>query len=116
MTEPEKTYLVHVAGFPATIKRLTDGQVMLIGRDARMIQRSDIEGKLLFQITGRLMSVFEAAFVNPAEWEQVMDEMAAGRLGMEEVAAAVMSAFSSADDDEAPAKPVVRRGRPRKAQ
>lgn len=114
MTEPDLMVTpMDLAGKQIFVKRLTDGQLMLLGRDATLLQKSGLTGERFISISARIIDILESAFVAAEDWDYAMDLLAKGQTNIQDILEKIMGAYvaASQEQEEAPKKPVVRRGR-----
>lgn len=106
-----ETRLIEIKGRQVVVRQLRDAQMVLLLREAQMLQRDSVptERKLL-SIT-RLMDVLESAVVQESDRDYLTELNIAGDLELHDLLG-VVRAFGK---EEEKAKPAVRRGRPRKA-
>ncbi len=114
MTEETETRTVDVKGRFVTVKRLNEAQLIMVARDAELLQRDDVEPRRKLQTAGYIMDVLESAIVTDEDRDYVLRLARKGELDLVDL----IGFLSSFTDTEvvAPKKNVVRRGRPRKAQ
>lgn len=109
MTDTE-TRTVPLGGRQITVKRLGDLQLVHLMRFARILQNDNVAVADKLDIIPKMMDVVHSIIVSPQDLEALVDLELAGDLGINDYLE-VVRAFQ-----DAPAKPVVRRGRPRKQQ
>lgn len=108
MTEPgRETQPVDVHGRTITITKLVDTQVMLLAREAKILQRDDISQDRKLDGIDRMFSILESVVVDPADKRYMQDLMVEGKLDLRELVSFVTS-FEYESDDKAVK---VRRGR-----
>lgn len=106
------TRLVPVLGRTIVVKKLTDAQLLLLGRDARKLDDETVSGRDKLEIASGVLDMFEYTIVQQGDRDYVMDLTRKGKLELKDFLE-FLTAFSD-EEAEAP-KPVVRRGRPRKS-
>jgi hypothetical protein len=107
MTDPEANIrLVDVKGRNVSIKRLTDAQLLLMSRDAALLQKEGIENAVKLQAGAWILDAFESVILSEDDKAYVTLLMRTGDLTLTDFIG-FLSAFG-----EEPEKPVVRRGRP----
>lgn len=113
MTQPDPgkdTRLVDVRGRQIVVRQLQEMQLILMAREARLVQKQDLDNGRRIAAIGRIFDILESAVVQDADREYLMDLTVQGTLEMGD-----LTSFISAFSDTATAKPQVRRGRPRKS-
>lgn len=116
MTDPGKeTRLVDVKGRSIVVKKLTDAQMIIMARDASVIDSDTATGEEKLQAAGFILDMFETAIVQADDRAYALQLARLGQLELTDFMG-FLSAFQDDMEPAAPAKPVVRRGRPRKAQ
>jgi hypothetical protein len=103
-----KTQTVDVHGRSVLIKRLVDTQVMLLAREAKILQRDDIAVNRKLDGIDRMFAILESVVVNPDDKVYMEDLMTSGELDLRELVTFV-TAFEFTEEDKPTAK--VRRGR-----
>jgi hypothetical protein len=107
MTDPETNIrVVDVKGRNVSIKPLTDAQLLLMSRDASLLQKDGVPNAAKLQAGGWILDAFESVIISDEDKAYCTLLMRMGELTLEDFIG-FLSAFS-----EEPAKPVVRRGRP----
>lgn len=107
------TRIVDVKGRAIVVRQLKDAQLLLMGRDAAILQKGDVAPQRKLEVAGYILDIFESAIVQPDDHAYIMDLTRRGELELRDFLG-FLSAFH--DDEPAPEpKPVVRRGRPRKS-
>ena len=109
MTDTE-TRTVTLGGRQVTVKKLGDLQLVHLMRFAKILQSDSVAVEQKMDIIPKMLDVVHSLLVNPEELEALTDMELAGELNISDYLE-VVSAFQ-----DAPAKPTVRRGRPRKQQ
>lgn len=108
MTNPDpgkETRLVEVRGRNIVVRELTDAQLLLLGREARLAMNTATDNTRRMTCVARIFDILESAIVQEEDREHVLDLTIAGDLKL-----ADLLGFISAFQDEE-AKPRVRRGR-----
>lgn len=105
MTNPTT---VPVRGRDVEIKDLTDAQLLLLAREARLARNPDTESERKFTAVARIMDILETAIVKGEDKEYVLDLTVAGTLEMKDL----LGFISVAEQAEDAPKPRARRGRP----
>lgn len=111
MTNPDpgrETQIVDVHGRNIVIKKLVDTQVMLLAREAKILQRDDISVDRKLDGIDRMFSILESVVVQPDDKAYMEDLMTSGDLDLRELITFV-TAFEVKPGDEKPVR--VRRGR-----
>jgi hypothetical protein len=109
MTNPEADIrLVDVKGRQVSIKQLKDAQLILMGRDAKVLGDEKADGARRLNAAGYIMDAFESAIVSQDDKDYVLGLTRQGELEIEDFVG-FLSAFRAPSEDK---KPVVRRGRP----
>jgi hypothetical protein len=110
MTNPDpgrETQIVDIHGRNVVIKRLIDTQVMLLAREAKVLQRDDIGMDRKLDGIDRMFAILESVIVQAEDKKYTQDLMTTGDLDLRELITFV-TAFE-VSEDEKPAR--VRRGR-----
>lgn len=100
---------VDVRGRAISVKMLTDAQMMLLGREARLARRPDTEPERRMTSVARLFDILESVIIRPEDQEYCVDLAVKGDLELKDLMGFV-TAFADDDEDE-DEKPRVRRGR-----
>jgi hypothetical protein len=108
--EPE-TRPVHIKGRDIQVKKLRDAQMVMIARDADLLGREDVDTRRKLDAVNSVMTMFESVIVSDEDKKYVIDLTRQGELDI----ADFMTFLTVFADEAPPKKPVVRRGRPRKA-
>lgn len=103
-----ETQIVDVKGRNIVIKQLIDTQIMLLAREAKVLQRDDISMDRKLDGIDRMFSILESVVVQPSDGQYLQSLMVKGELDLRELITFV-TAFESKDGDEKPVR--VRRGR-----
>lgn len=106
------TRIVDVKGRAIVVRQLKDAQLMLLGRDAALLQKANILPSKKVEVAGYVMDAFESTIVQEDDKDYVFGLIRQGELEMTELIK-FMSAFH---EEEAPKKAAVRRGRPPRAK
>jgi predicted lysophospholipase L1 biosynthesis ABC-type transport system permease subunit len=110
MTDPEANIrVVDIKGRNVSIKPLTDAQLLLMNRDAQLLQKDSVPSAAKLQAGAWILDAFESVIISEDDKAYVTLLMRTGDLTLTDFVS-----FLSAFSDE-PVKPVVRRGRPRKS-
>jgi hypothetical protein len=112
MTNPDpgrETQIVDVRGRNILIKKLNDTQIMLLAREAKVLQRDDISADRKMDGIDRMLFILESVVADGSDREYMQDLMMKGELDLRELISFV-TAFEAVDGE---GKPVarVRRGR-----
>jgi hypothetical protein len=110
MTTPDpgrETRVVDVRGRSVVVRKIIDTQMMLLAREAKVLQRDDVTPERQLTAVDRMFRILESAIVQPSDREFLEDLMLDGELDLRELTSFV-TIFS--DEGDA-AKPKVRRGR-----
>lgn len=113
MTSPDpgrETRIVPIKGRQVVVRALKETQMLLLARDAQMVQRDNVDGARKLAAIARMMEVLESAIVQSEDREFITDLQVSGELEIKDLFS-VLTVF--APDGDAP-KVGVRRGRPRK--
>jgi hypothetical protein len=101
-----KTRSVEVNGRSIVIRELVDTQVMLLAREAKILQRDDVSADRKIDGIDKMFSILESVVVEPEDRFYLEGLMVLGELDLRELVSFVTS-FETGDE-----KPVrVRRGR-----
>lgn len=115
MTEQDtgrETRLIDIKGRQVVVRKLGDTQLLFLTREAQVLTRPGVQKERLLLGATRLLDILESAIVQPSDQEYVTDLAVKGKLELSDLFE-VLAAFR--DPKAAEEKPVVRRGRPRKA-
>jgi hypothetical protein len=110
MTTPDpgrETRIVNVRGRNIVVRKIIDTQMMLLAREAKVLQRDDISADRQLTAVDRMFRILESAIVQPSDREFLEDLMLDGELDLRELTSFV-TVFG---EEEGAAKPKVRRGR-----
>lgn len=112
MTSPDdpgrETRIVDVRGRQVVVRKIIDTQMMLLAREAKVLQRDDITADRQLTAVDRMFRILESAIVQPSDREFLEDLMLDGELDLRELTGFV-TIFGSSEEVT---KPKVRRGRP----
>lgn len=111
MTTPDpgrETQIVDVRGRNIVIKKLIDTQVMLLAREARILQRDDVSAERRMDGIDRMFFILESVVADGADREYMQELMMKGELDLRELVSFV-TVFENQDADGKPVR--VRRGR-----
>ena len=107
-----ETQLIPIGDRTVVVKKLTDAQLLLLGRDVRKLEDENVPSRDKLDIASGVLDMFESTLVQKADHEYVMGLTRAGQLELKDF----VSFLTSFEEPEAEiVKPVVRRGRPRKS-
>ncbi len=110
MTNPDdggrETQVVTVRDRSIVIRQLVDTQMMLLAREAKILQREDVGMDRKLTGIDRMFRILESVVVQPADKEFLDDLMVAGELDLRE-----LMSFATAFNDVTEGKAKVRRGR-----
>lgn len=110
MTTPDpgrETKIIDMHGRNVVIRQLQDTQVMLLAREAKILQRDDIGVDRKLDGIDRMLAILESVVVQPEDRKFMQDLMTAGDLDLSELVSFV-TVFQD-DSEQKPAR--VRRGR-----
>jgi hypothetical protein len=112
MTNPapdsgRETRVVDVRGRSIVVRKIIDTQMMLLAREAKVLQRDDIGTDRQLTAVDRMFRILESAIVQPSDRDFLEDLMLDGELDLRELTSFV-TVFG---ETEVSAKPKVRRGR-----
>lgn len=105
-----ETRLVPIKGRTIVVKRLTEGQMLLMSRDVGRLEDEKISVQAKLTLAGGILDMFESTIIQPADREYVLDLTRKGEIDLPDFVT-FLTAFK---EEEKPAKVVARRGRPRK--
>jgi hypothetical protein len=109
MTTPEdpgkETRIVDVKGRNIVVRQLTDAQLLLLGREARLAAKDDVEQTRRLAGVGRIFDILESAVVQEEDREYLLDLTVQGDLHLSDLMSFI-TVFG-----EPQSKPRVRRGR-----
>ena len=100
------TRIVSVKGRNIVVRQLTDAQLMLMSREARLAAKEDTDPSRRLTGAGRILDILESTVVQEEDREYLLDLTVAGDLELKD-----LMGFITAFQDEEEAKPRVRRGR-----
>lgn len=106
-----ETRLVDIKGRIVVVKQLKDAQLLLLGRDAKKLDDPNVDARTKMEVSSGVLDMFESAIVQLADREYVMGLARRGEIELKDFLE-FLTVFS---ENAEPAKPVVRRGRPRKS-
>jgi hypothetical protein len=104
MTPKIETRPVDVKGREIQVKELNDGQLSLMFREARLLQKDGVENGRKMAAVGRIFDILESVVVSETDREYLTDLTVAGELGL-----ADLMGFLKAFAPQEPTKPAVRR-------
>ena len=105
---------VDVKGRTVAVKPLNDAQLIMVARDAELLQRDDIENSRKLKTAGYIMDTLESAIATEDDRDYILQLTRRGELNLTDMLGFLQVAHSG--DVEVAPKKVVKRGRPRKAQ
>lgn len=109
MTAPEDpgkdTRIVDVRGRNVVVRQLTDAQLLLLGREARLSAKEDTDPTRRLAGVGRIFDILESAIIQEEDREYLMDLTVKGEIEFKD-----FMGFISVFGEPEP-KPRVRRGR-----
>lgn len=112
----KETRLVSIKGKSIVIKKLTDAQLIIMGRDIARIEDDKLDPAAKLVAAGYIMDMFESAIVQGDDRDYVKGLARQGEIDLPDFLS-FLSSFQATDEATPVAKPVVRRGRtPRKVQ
>lgn len=109
MTSPDpgrETRVVQVRDRNIVVRQLQDTQMLILGREAKILQRDDVSVDRKMDSVDRMFRVLESAIVQASDREFLDGLMLDGELNLRE-----FLSFVSAFKPEESTKPKVRRGR-----
>lgn len=106
-----ETRIVDVKGRQVVVRSLKDAQLILMGRDATLLQKPNISGEKKLEASNYILETFESVIVQPEDVGYVHSLMRKGEIELSD-----LLSFMTAFHEEAPKKPAVRRGRPPRAK
>lgn len=107
-TPLKETRPVTVRDREIQVKQLTDAQLLLLSRDARLAQKETADRNLRMAAVARLFDILESLVQDPADKEYLVDLVVQGELELVDLTP-FLTAFK--DDMEQQEKPKVRSGR-----
>lgn len=110
MTSPDsgrETRVVLVRDRSIVVRQLIDTQMLLLAREAKILQRDDVTTERKMDGIDRMFRVLESAIVQEADRTYLDELMLDGKLDLREL----LSFVSAFNEEEVDAKPKVRRGR-----
>jgi hypothetical protein len=109
MTDPgRETQTVDMHGRDVVIKKLSETQIMLLAREAKVLRRDDVDTDRKLDGIDRMLTILESVVVEADDKVYMQDLMTTGDLDLRELITFVTS-FEPQDDVAKPAR--VRRGR-----
>jgi hypothetical protein len=108
MTTPDpgrETRIVDVKGRNVVVRAMVDAQMVLMAREAKLLQRDDVSSDRKLSGVSRMFDILESTVVQDEDREYLENLIAAGDLDLRELLSFV-TVFATED------KPKVRRGRP----
>ncbi len=102
---------VQIAGRDIAVTRVTETQALLVSREGVLLRKEGIDKDRKIRGMTRVLDAVESLIPDEDDREFITDMMLTGQLNLEDLLP-VISAFK--DEAAVPAKPAVRRGRPRK--
>ena len=117
MTDPDipstsdpgrETQVVEVRGRSIVVRKIIDTQMMILAREARVLQRDDVTSDRRLTAIDRMFRILESSVVQPTDREYLEELMLDGELDLRELTSFV-TVFGNKAESEAP--PKVRRGR-----
>lgn len=107
-TDPgRETQVVLVRDRSIVVRKLIDTQMLLLAREAKILQRDDVSVDRKMDSIDRMFRILESAVAQPSDREFLEELMLAGELDLRELLSFV-TVFGA---DEIEEKPKVRRGR-----
>lgn len=108
-----ETRLVPIKGRTVVVKQLTDAQLLLLTRDVRILDDEKTPNRDKMNVAAGVLDMFESTLVQPSDRDYVLDLTRKGELELKDFVN-FLTVFTEEPAPVEPAKPVVRRGRPRK--
>jgi hypothetical protein len=112
MTTPEdpgkETRILDVKGRNVVVRRLTDAQLILLGREARLASKDETDPHRRLSGIGRIFDILESAVVQEEDRDYLMDLTVSGDLELKDLME-VITAFDDSQEEKKTTK--VRRGR-----
>jgi hypothetical protein len=109
----EELRTVPVLGQDIQVKKINDAQVLLMLREAQLIQKSTVETARRVKGVGHIFDIIESVVTRQEDKDFLLDKIITGEATVETLMPLVTAFMEDADAEEAP-KPRVRRGRPPK--
>lgn len=109
MTSPDsgrETRVVLVRERSIVVRRLIDTQMLLLAREAKVLQRDDVDTDRKLDGIDRMFRILESAVVQPSDRDFLQELMLDGQLDLRE-----LLSFVTAFNEETAARPKARRGR-----
>jgi hypothetical protein len=103
-----ETKLVDVKGRLVTVRKLTDAQMMLILREAKVLQSDEAGRDRKFTAVSRVFDILESAIVQQEDRDYITDLNVAGEVEVNDL----MTFITAFGEEKTEEKPKVRRGRP----
>lgn len=97
-----------IQGRTIAVHPLLDSQLALMAREARTLQRDDVEGGRKMVGAARLFDIIESVIVQETDREFLLDEIVGRRLEFKDILDGIVKAHANQGEE----KPRVRRGRP----
>ena len=103
---------VDINGRPVTLKKINEGQIALLLRESRKLERGEATGKDGLAALERIDRIMRSLVVFTEDQDYLDTQMEDGKLGMKQLVQYAMSVYTDGVEPEKPK--VVRRGRPTK--
>lgn len=110
MTNPDpgrETQVVLVRDRNIVVRKLVDTQMLLLAREAKILQRDDVDTDRKLAGIDRMFRILESAVAQPSDREFLEELMLEGELDLREL----LTFVTVFNEDDAATKPKVRRGR-----
>ena len=101
------TRLVDIKGRNIVIRQLVDAQMVLMAREAKLLQKDGIDNERKMSAIARMFDMLESAVVQQEDRDYLLDLVVAGQLELND-----LMSFLTVFTEEEAEKPKVRRGRP----
>ncbi len=102
---------IDIQGRPVTLKKITVGQMALVLRESKRMQRDDVTGKEAMAALERVDMIVASLIVFDEDKEYVGELLANGTLDLTDMVRMVMDIYTKGSEE----KPkVARRGRPKR--
>jgi hypothetical protein len=106
-----ETRLVPVKGRTIVVKKLTEGQMLLMSRDAGRLEDDKLDVSTKLRVAGGILDMFESVIVQQEDRDYVLDLTRKGEVDLPDF----LEFLTAFKQEEPQPKVVARRGRPRKA-
>ncbi len=110
MTNPDpgrETKVIDLKGRSVVVRKLIDTQMLLLAREAKLLQRDDATGQQKLDSVDRMYRILQSALAQPSDRDYMEELIVTGDLDLREL----MGFVTVFGEDSGDPKPKVRRGR-----